>query len=245
MWGLVAVMAAKALMDTSSAFSSAKAEKAQLKHQARMAEINADLSRHKAEGAFVQGRSQIASTMRQHGQALAQQRASMASRGIDMGYGSAAETRATAEFFAETDYNTMSANALRNAWGYKQEATNYENQALMARANANAIDPGKQAFFSLLGSAAQSYAGYAMATKTDALGDWLGDMKDKVSGWFDSGNAKLGATLAESGYGFKGTGLTGFGGFGGIGSAGGFNMPALPAIQDFYSGSSLNYLRLL
>lgn len=242
MWGLVAMGAVSGLLGASGSYNSAKAEKAQLKHQARMAEINADLSRHKAEGAFVQGRSQIASTMRQHGQALAQQRASMASRGIDMGYGSAAEARATSEFYAETDYNTMSANALRNAWGYRQEATNYENQALMARANAKAIDPGKQAFSTLLASAATTYAGYAMATGTDALGDWMGSMKDKVSGWFDSGNAKLGATLAESGYGFKGTGQIGFNG---IGSAGGFNMPALPAIQDFYSGSSLNYLRLL
>lgn len=142
-------------------YYSAKAQKANFKHEAAMADVNAGLATQKAEGAFVQGRTQIFNTMRQYGQQMARQRASMASRGVDMGYGSMAESRATSEFMAQVDYNTMSANALRTAWGFRQEATNYQNQARIARANASAISPSRQAFASLIGSAARSFMMYS------------------------------------------------------------------------------------
>ena len=51
------------------------------------------------------------------------------------------------------DANTLEANAVRTAWGMRTQATNYQNEALAARATAGAINPGMSAVSSLLGSA--------------------------------------------------------------------------------------------
>lgn len=161
MWPLIA-MGAGGLLSAGSAYASAKSQKANLKYQAQIAKTNADLAGYQAEGAFIQGRSQIMQHTMQSGQAMGRQRASMAARGGDIGYGSNAEIRAGSAAMREVDYNTLSANALRTAWGYRQQATDYENQSMMASANANAISPGKAAFGSLLTSAASSYMMYSM-----------------------------------------------------------------------------------
>lgn len=202
MWWAIALKAANAHLQAGSAWASAKMQKTQLKHQANIANINAGIARQQAEGAFIQGRSQIASAMRQQGQALARQRASLASRGIDMGYGSAAESRATGEFFKEMDYNTLSANALRNAWGYRQEATNLENQAAMTRANANAIDPGMQVISTLLADAAQNVSMFGGSSSTPSSFNMPTWMKDTGQG--------IGASTGTGSIGFTGTGKIGF-----------------------------------
>lgn len=190
MWGLIA-SAAGGLLSAGGAYSSAKAQKANLKSQARIAEINADLARQQAEGAFIQGRSQIMQSTMQSAQAMGRQRASLAARGGDIGYGSTAELRAGSAAMREVDYNTMSANALRTAWGYRSQATDLENQALVARANANAISPGKAAFGSLLTSAVSSFAMYSMmgGGKTTAIGEVV----EHPMGMLDGGGAGLSA----------------------------------------------------
>ena len=161
MWPFIA-MAVSAAMSAGGAHASAKAQKLNLKSQAAMDEINAGIARQQAEGAFIQGRHQIMQNTMQTGQMMGSQRASLASRGIDIGYGSAAEIRAGTAAMREIDYNTLSANALRAAWGYKTQVTDLENRALMGIANSNAISPGKAAFGSLLTDAAKSYGMYSM-----------------------------------------------------------------------------------
>jgi hypothetical protein len=53
------------------------------------------------------------------------------------------------------DANTIAANAVQSAWGYRTQAVNYKNDALMSRATASGISPGLNAASTLLGEAGQ------------------------------------------------------------------------------------------
>jgi hypothetical protein len=77
----------------------------------------------------------------------------MAANGVDLGDGSAAEVQATTDVMGELDANTVHANAVRSAWGYRTQATNSQNDAVMRRSAADGISPGTSAMSSLLGSA--------------------------------------------------------------------------------------------
>jgi hypothetical protein len=60
----------------------------------------------------------------------------------------------------EIDANTLEANAIKNAWGYKTQAVNQRNQALTSRSAASSISPGTAAMTSLIGSGSQVAAGW-------------------------------------------------------------------------------------
>ncbi|MDR0380357.1 MAG: hypothetical protein LBI62_10540 [Candidatus Accumulibacter sp.] len=69
------------------------------------------------------------------------------------------------------DANTLIANAVRNAWGYRAQATNYQNEALMARAQAKGISPDRSAMSSLLGSAGRVASSWYAFSKAGAFDD--------------------------------------------------------------------------
>jgi hypothetical protein len=105
----------------------------------------------------------------QAGHLKARQRVGQAAGGIDLGTGSAAEVRASTDIMKEIDANTLGANAVRSAWGQRMQGTNYQNQALMARANAAAISPGAAAATSLLGSAGKVASSWYAFNKAGAF----------------------------------------------------------------------------
>ena len=51
----------------------------------------------------------------------------------DLGVGNAAETLASTDIMKEVDANTTMANAIRNAWGYRMQGTNFTNEAWYAQ----------------------------------------------------------------------------------------------------------------
>ena len=53
----------------------------------------------------------------------------------------------------EIDKNTIHANAVREAWGYRANVTNYQNDALLKTAAGDAVSSGMAAGTSLLTSA--------------------------------------------------------------------------------------------
>lgn len=141
---------------TSSAvgsYYSAATNKINLEGQAAIADINARVSELGAQSALDQGQKQVGALTLKSGQLKSSQRAAQAANGIDLGAGSAAEVRASTDIMKEIDANTLTANAVRSAWGYRAEAVNYQNEAIMKRATAGAISPGMAAASSLLGSA--------------------------------------------------------------------------------------------
>lgn len=145
-------------------FYSAKMSKNQLAFEADMSRINARMAELGARTALDNGQKQVAGLTMQAGQLKSRQRASMAANGIDLGEGSAAEIQASTELMKELDKQTIEANAVRSAWGYRTEAANLQSSALMKEGTASGISPLMSGASSLLTGAGQvAQQWYAMS----------------------------------------------------------------------------------
>ena len=147
------MQAAGAAMGTVGSYYSAQNTKSNLQMQANLADTNAQIAELGAQSALAQGAKEEQRSRLQTTALKKSQRVAMAANGVDLGQGSAAEILTSTDLMGDIDANTIKANAVRNAWGYRTQATNYQNQALMNRASAGAISPGAGAVASLLGSA--------------------------------------------------------------------------------------------
>ena len=96
---------------------------------------------HRQAGERDRQRSQLATA-----QLKGHQRASMAASGVDLGDGSAARVLTDTDVMGGIDADTIYSNAVRNAWGYRTDAT-------LKRAGADAISPMTSATTSLIGGA--------------------------------------------------------------------------------------------
>lgn len=134
-------------------FYSAKAQKSNLQHQARMADINARIAETGAKTELARGQAEYARHTLQAGHLKSAQRAALAANGVALNEGSAAEMLAATDIMKEIDAQTIEENALRNAWGYRSQAADYRNQALMGQAQASSISPAGAGLQTLLGSA--------------------------------------------------------------------------------------------
>jgi len=135
------------------AYYGAKSTKSALKYQAAMSALNARLSEMSAQQALFKGQQDVAASTMRYGQVKGKQRASLAANGVDVGTGSAAEAQAATDIIKDIDKDALEANAIRSAWGYRLQGTDFQNQATMAEASASTINPTSAAFTSLLGSA--------------------------------------------------------------------------------------------
>jgi hypothetical protein len=134
-------------------YYSARLAKMQAQREAEIADSNARIAELGAQSALLQGQHEVARTTLRHGQLKGAQRAAMAANGIDLGEGSAAEIQAGSDLMKEIDVNTIEANAIRNAWGYRTQGVNAQNEAIIKRGTASAISPGMAATSSLLSNA--------------------------------------------------------------------------------------------
>ena len=147
------MQAAGAAMGTVGSYYSAQNTKSNLQLQANLADTNAQIAELGAQSALAQGAKEEQRSRLQTTALKKSQRVALAANGVDLGQGSAAELLTSTDLMGDIDANTIKANAVRSAWGYRTQATNYQNQALMNRASAGAISPGAGAVASLLGSA--------------------------------------------------------------------------------------------
>jgi hypothetical protein len=148
-----AMSIAGAVSSAVGAYYSARSTKNSLKHQARMAEINAQISELGAKSALLQGQRQEQASRLAAGQLKSRQRVSMAANGIDLASDTPQNILNTTDFMSEADALTIQRNALQAAWGYRTQATNQQIGATMARANAGGVSPFASAATSLVGSA--------------------------------------------------------------------------------------------
>ena len=158
-------------------YFSAGAQKAALQGQAALADTNARIAEIGAQSTLNQGQQQVANLTLKAGQLKGSQRAAMAANGIDLGEGNAAEVQASTDIMKEIDSNTLTANAVRSAWGYRTQAVNFQNDALMKRAGASSIDPGMAAAGSLLGSAGSVAGSWYSLNKSGALKGTMFELK--------------------------------------------------------------------
>lgn len=145
--------------------------------------VNARIAELGAQSVLLQGQQQVGALTLKAGQLKSSQRASLAANGVDLGSGNAAEIQASTDIMSEIDRNTLEANAVRSAWGYRAQATNFENEAITAQSNgwayradaankrttSGAISPFGSAAGSLLGSASSVAGSWYSLNKSGAL----------------------------------------------------------------------------
>lgn len=149
-----------ALSSAVGTYYASQAQSDALKYQAFTAETNARLAEKSAQSVLLQGQQEAGRIQLRGASTKGSARAAMAANGVDLGEGSSARTIANIDMLTDMDVNTVEANALRSAWGYRTQATNSQNQALMANASADGISALGNAGSSLLGSAGTVAAGW-------------------------------------------------------------------------------------
>ena len=162
-------------------YFSAQSSKTSLNLQADLSDINAKVSESAAQATLLTGQREEQRSQISTANLKGAQRASMAANGIDLGEGTANQVLTSTDAMGEVDANTIHANAIRGAFGYRTQAVNQTNQALMSRASASAISPGMSAVTSLLGSAGSVASNWYQLNKaggfsgTGALPGYLPD----------------------------------------------------------------------
>lgn len=167
--GLLVAQVAGAAASTVGAFYSARSQQISARGAADIAEINAGQSELAAQQELARGNAAVGAATQRAGQVKGAQRAALAANGVDLGVGSAAEVLTSTDLAKENDMNTLTANAVRAAWGQRMQSTNFTNEALAKRAGADSISPGMAAFSSLLGSATQVASSWYMLNKAGAI----------------------------------------------------------------------------
>ncbi len=151
---------------------------------AAMAEINARVAELGAQSALLQGKSEVAKLTAAAGQLKSRQKVALAANGIDLGVGTAAEIQASTDMMKEIDADTIKANAMRTAWGYRSNAMNFQNQARSARATAKGINPFMSATTSLIGDAGQVAGQWYGLQKEGAFGTTTDTNGNQVNSWW-------------------------------------------------------------
>ena len=161
---------AGALTSAAGSYYSAKSQKSSLKYQAQISAINARIAELSAQSALDAGKGEAAQAGLQYGATKSRQRASLAANGVDPGVGNAAEIQASTDILKETDLNTIKANAVRAAVGYRTQSASYQADSIMKTASASGLSAGS-AMFSTLLTAAGRVAGNWYALKKQGAFD--------------------------------------------------------------------------
>ncbi|CAB4124976.1 hypothetical protein UFOVP66_47 [uncultured Caudovirales phage] len=121
-----------------NATTSSTLTKMQAGNTAYMADMNAFLAEKSAQSALLQGERQTQALYTKAANLKSTQRATMAANGLDLTSETPQNILTSTDAMKEQDANAINLNAVRAAWGYRMEATNFENQSIAAKANGDA-----------------------------------------------------------------------------------------------------------
>lgn len=154
------LMALGVINSVAGSYFAARQAKAQLRFQADMAETNARLAETAAQQELLRGQREYGTSRLKTAALKSAQRVGMAANGIDLGSDTALNVLTTTDVMGEIDANTIAANAVRAAWGYRTQGVNMANEAMVKRAAGDAVSPASSATTALVsgaGSVAQSW----------------------------------------------------------------------------------------
>lgn len=114
-------------------YMAADAQKAQGEYNAQVAENNATLSRQRADDANAMGTRDMERQAWRTRAIMGQQRAAIAASGLDPTMGTPAEILGESALFGEIDQQNIRLNAARQAWGFRADASNFDNDAMLSR----------------------------------------------------------------------------------------------------------------
>lgn len=150
-------------LEATGAYFEAKVNKTLLKSKANIADINARTTELAAESAMSAGRTAKAKSDLEYGAIKAGQKVGMAANMLDLGSVTSQNVLNSTDYIKEVDSDIIMANAAKQAWGLRIDATNQRNEALGYRAEAKGISPFMSAAKSLLGSAQRTAASRSRA----------------------------------------------------------------------------------
>jgi hypothetical protein len=131
------------VMSAGAMYQQGKAAEATARNNATMAEYAAQDAQRRGE--------EEANAVQRKGAALkSAQRVSLASKGLDLGYGTAADLQDQTDFFTQSDVATARTNAGRESWNLRAQG-----QQTLAKGKADALNSMYGAAGSLLGGAGQ------------------------------------------------------------------------------------------
>lgn len=157
-YGSLMMQAISGVITAFGSASVARHNNAIAQSRANIARINAQAMELQAQAVLRANETATVQKTMAAGRTKSAQRAALAANGIAVAEGSAAELQASTDIVKKMDMNTMKENAVRNAWGYRMQSTNYEGQALMAEAGKQSV--GLTFGTSLANSAAQVGTSY-------------------------------------------------------------------------------------
>lgn len=167
-YGSLMMQAAAGIVTAFGNASVARHNNSIAKSRANIARINAQAMELQAQAVLRANETATVQKTMAAGRTKSAQRAALAANGIAVAEGSAAELQASTDIVKKIDMNTMKENAVRNAWGYRMQATNYENQALMAEAGKQSV--GLTFATSLANTASQVGTSYMTMSASGTFG---------------------------------------------------------------------------
>lgn len=156
------------------AYAQTRSIKQNLEFQSAMAAINSRMAENTAQTILRAGEQQQGQVGLRAGKVKSSQKASQAARGVAIGEGNAAEEVATTDLMKEIDMNTINANAVRQAWAARTQATNAANESLLKGTTADTTSSFSSAMTSLMGSATSVASNWYRDTRTAKLAAALG-----------------------------------------------------------------------
>jgi hypothetical protein len=97
------------------------------------AEHNAKMSEIQAQDALRRGESDALEVQRRAAAFKSSQRVSLAAKGLDLGYGTAADLQDQTDFFGQADAATARTNAAKEAFARRSQAAGFQAEAAAAR----------------------------------------------------------------------------------------------------------------
>jgi len=119
------------------------------------------MAEYQAEDALARGEKDAMNVRRKGAAIGADQRATMAARGLDLGEGTALSLLDQTDYFSATDVATTRGNAGKEAYALKAQANNFATEAVASRASADA----QNSWLSAAAAGAQGYAAGSAISK--------------------------------------------------------------------------------
>lgn len=186
---LTGVQIAGGVNSALGAWGTSSAQKTALGASANNADMNAKLSEDSAQTALLQGQQEQQKIEMNTTRTMDAQTTGFAAHGIDLsGGGTPTEMLASTKFMGTSDANTANANAVRSAWGYRTQGTNFTNEGISDRAGAKGINPLSAAGASLLTSASSIGMSRFMMQKAGSIGALDSTYFPKTNNWVDWNN---------------------------------------------------------
>jgi hypothetical protein len=166
---MTALAVASVAASTAGAYTQSKAQKQQAKYQAAVARNNAIVAERAATDARERGEKEELNFRKQLSQLKGKQRAAFSGSGVVVDEDSPLDVLAETAELGEIDALTIRNNAEREAYGFENQARNFENSAVASDATASNINPFFTAGTTLLtsGTAAAFNLGFG-STPTPA-----------------------------------------------------------------------------